>query len=139
MQCLIQDMAEIFAKFGIQNAATMLLGFLPRFLANRLLGFVDFFSSFFDWVNQEYVDQEKTYDPDHMRHYLDVYMRERKRADAEGDVNSSFYGKHGHWSYVNSMFDLFLAGSETTSTSLTFLLVKDRLLCTTCLVNLISL
>lgn len=50
-------------------------------------------------------------------------MRERKRALAENDTASSFFGQIGHLNYVNSMFDLFLAGSETTSTSLNFTLL----------------
>ena len=29
----------------------------------------------------------------------------------------------GHWNYLNAMFDLFLAGSETTSTYLAYLLM----------------
>lgn len=55
-----------------------------------------------------------------MRDFLDVYMKERKRANAENDTESSFYGQTGHWNFVNSMFDLWLGGSETTSTSLMF-------------------
>ena len=37
--------------------------------------------------------------------------------------DSSFYGSPGHWNFLNTMFDLFLAGSETTSTFLTYVLV----------------
>ena len=50
-------------------------------------------------------------------------MKERKEAEEKGNATSSFFGKTGHWNYVNSMFDLFLAGSETTSTSLTWTLL----------------
>ena len=34
------------------------------------------------------------------------------------DHNSSFYGTKGHYAMVNDHIDLFLAGMETTSTSL---------------------
>ena len=50
-------------------------------------------------------------------------MKERKEANERNDKSSSFYGDTGHWNYLNSMFDLFLAGSETTSTSLTWTLL----------------
>ena len=43
-----------------------------------------------------------------------------KRATEENDTSSSFYGTQGDWNFVTTMFDLFLAGSETTSTMLTF-------------------
>ncbi len=36
---------------------------------------------------------------------------------------SSFYGEEGHSNFVNVMFDLFLTGSETTSTTLNFTLL----------------
>ena len=60
----------------------------------------------------------KTYDENNPRDYIDCYIKEREKADQENNKESSFYGENGHWNFVNSMFDLFAAGSETTSTTL---------------------
>ena len=54
-----------------------------------------------------------------------IYLRlilsiERKKASEENETNSSFYEEIGDRNFVMTMFHLFLAGSETTSTSLTF-------------------
>ena len=54
-----------------------------------------------------------------MRDFTDVYMKERNRANAENDTGSTFFGEKGRDNFSSSMLDLFLAGSETTSTSLT--------------------
>ena len=68
----------------------------------------------------EYKAHEETFNPNFMRDYTDTYIQERKRVEEAGDINSSFYGNLGDLNFKNSYFDLFLAGSETTSTSLTF-------------------
>ena len=45
---------------------------------------------------------------------------ERQKASEENETDSSFYEELGDRNFVMTMFHLFLAGSETTSTSLTF-------------------
>ena len=63
------------------------------------------FFQFFEDLSQEH---ESTFDPDHMRDFIDVYCAERKRVASEELKNSSFYGESGRLNYVNTMFDLFL-------------------------------
>ena len=72
----------------------------------------------YDWFAQEYEDHLKTYDENNLRDYIDSYIHERQRAGRENDQLSSFYGEKGHWSFVNTMLDLFIAGAETTSSTL---------------------
>lgn len=48
--------------------------------------------------------------------YITDYLQEIKRHS--GDSSSSFHGTRGEESLVSSMMDLFLAGTETTSSSL---------------------
>ena len=74
----------------------------------------------FTWFRDEYNEHEMTWDPDYSRDFLDAYIGERKRADEEQNEKSSFYGDLGDMNYVTTMYHLFLAGSETTSTTLTF-------------------
>ena len=53
-------------------------------------------------------------------HHLDAYIIERQKSNDENDQESSFFGVQGDDNFVTSMIDLFIAGSETTSTTLTF-------------------
>merc|ERR1712226_1581116 len=72
----------------------------------------------YDWFDNEYKQHLKTYDNQNMRDYIDCYISERLRAEEERDTKSSFYGEKGHWNFVSTMLDLFVAGAETTSTTL---------------------
>ncbi len=86
-------------------------------------------------------EHERTYDESEMRDFTDIYIRECRRAKRENDTGmldnlvtvcanialvylnfaeSSFYNEQGANNFRNVLFDLFLAGSETTSTSMVF-------------------
>ena len=43
----------------------------------------------------EYEEHERTFDPAHMRDFIDVYLAERQRVAEEGCKDSSFYGSAG--------------------------------------------
>ena len=58
-----------------------------------------------------------------MRDYMDCYISEMKKVTEEGKTNSSFYGETGEIHLNASFFDLYLAGSETTSTTLLFSII----------------
>jgi cytochrome P450 len=117
------DLAEMFASFGITGLITMVAFQLPFWMAtkipvlkrNRAL-----FLSLFNWFRSEYDEHEKDWDGNNLRDFLDVYIGERKKANERNDTESTFYGQIGDLNFVNSLFDLFLAGSETTSTTLTY-------------------
>ena len=51
---------------------------------------------------------------------LDLYIGEHKKANEEQNDKSSFYGEMGSANFLLTMYDFFLAGSETTSTTLTW-------------------
>ena len=53
-----------------------------------------------------------------MRDFIDHYLKEVKSATDRGKANSSFFGKEGMLNLENVLVDLFIAGSETTSTTL---------------------
>ena len=117
-------MEEVFANFAPTNPSLVMATMLPKFLARMFGGaLVRQMQEFFAFFNELYAQHERTFDPSQMRDFIDVYLSERKRVTAENLTHSSFYGEHGRLSYVNTMFDLFLAGSETTSTYLRFLLL----------------
>ena len=60
---------------------------------------------------------KETIDVNAPRDYIDMMLIE---IEATKDPSSSFFGKRGLDSLKVNLFDLFLAGSETTSTTLTW-------------------
>lgn len=73
----------------------------------------------FDEINeivQPYIsNHQENFDPNDPKDFMDVYLNE---ISSTNDVNSSFYGKRGEESLISTMTDLFLAGTETTTSSL---------------------
>ena len=63
---------------------------------------------FYQFFKDVYEEQERTFDPAHLRGFIDVYCAERRRVMAENLTGSSFYGEDGLLNYLNTMFDLFL-------------------------------
>nr|AKH03512.1 cytochrome P450 3075B1 [Paracyclopina nana] len=62
------------------------------------------------------LDQHKAHrDPHQPRDFMDAFLAEIERTE---DRQSSFYGKRGEESMIATMIDLFLAGAETTTSSL---------------------
>jgi cytochrome P450 len=72
------------------------------------------------WFQSEYDEHLKSWEEDSPRDFLDLYIGEHKKANKEQNDTSSFYGEMGSANFLLTMYDLFLAGSETTSTTLTW-------------------
>ena len=123
----MQNLTDMFASFGTNNILTILsLTVVPKFLRPYdpvLKKIGKFYADIFAMFEKEYNEHERSYDEDHMRDFTDVYIRERQRITMAGEASSSFHGEKGRWNFLNTFFDLFLAGSETTSTSLMFTLL----------------
>jgi cytochrome P450 len=67
-------------------------------------------------ILKEQIDTHKSsIDPDNSRDMMDLYLNEIENTN---DVNSSFYKETGHFAWIKSFTDLFIAGMETTSTTL---------------------
>ena len=65
---------------------------------------------------QKFIESHlSTYDEDNMRDFVDAYINKIKETK---DPKSSFFGDHGYKSLQIMMMDLFLAGTETTSSSI---------------------
>ena len=72
-------------------------------------------------VNPYIEDHEKSLDPKNSRDFLDVLLSEQKTGQ-EGI--SSLSGPLGRFTILNSLIDLFVAGMETTSSSLVMAILQ---------------
>nr|AKH03507.1 cytochrome P450 3075A1 [Paracyclopina nana] len=73
------------------------------------------FKTVFSFI-QPYVDEhKKTLDEENVRDFMDLFLLEIRKTT---DPMSSFYGKRGENALINDLMDMFIAGMETTSSSL---------------------
>ena len=118
---MFRIMNELFAIIGTISIWTILCFVLPKPFRTRIGNYKkmkNHHQVLFDWFAKEYKEHLKTYEEQNLRDYIDCYIHERKRAERENDIESSFYGEKGHWNFVSTMLDLFVAGAETTSSTL---------------------
>ena len=73
-----------------------------------------------DMMKQTIKEHEETLDPNEPRDFTDKALVEIKGTT---DPSSSFFGEKGRENLANTLYDLFLAGSETTSSTLTWALL----------------
>ncbi len=67
---------------------------------------------------EEMVDEHKaTLERDNLRDFTDHYLKEMEER-SKSNAESSFKGEEGHLNMINVLLDIFIAGSETTSTAL---------------------
>ena len=67
-------------------------------------------------LEEQMKEHKATIDPDNARDMMDLYLNEIQN-NVEGE-KSSFFQERGHFAMINSFIDLFIAGMETTSSSL---------------------
>ena len=60
-------------------------------------------------------EHKSTFDEDNPRDMMDLFLNEIKKTS---DTESSFFQERGHFAMMNGFIDLFIAGMETTSSSL---------------------
>ena len=81
------------------------------------------FKTMFDMLLKEKEEHLDTYDPNDMRDYMDIYITEMMKVQNEDNTESSFFGESGHYNFLNSFFEIFLAGNDTTSQTLSYLMM----------------
>ena len=80
-------------------------------------------NSMYDMIERQKNLHLKTYDENDMRDFMDCYLTEMKRVTEINDTNSSFHGDKGEVHLKASILDLYIAGSETSSTTLLFCII----------------
>ena len=71
-------------------------------------------------VEDQIKSHKSTHNPDNVRDMMDLFINEIEKTT---DKTSSFYGKPGYYAMINDYIDLFVAGMETTSTSLLWIIL----------------
>ena len=118
----MEKMNELFSSLGFNKfsmyVSMMLVNvgiWTPEF--KKVKAGYDFFFATTDKVLREH---KETFDENNLRDYVDCYILEMKKVEENNETTSSFYREAGYLNFRASLFDLFLAGSETTSTTLLF-------------------
>ncbi len=93
--------------------ALLNLSFVKKLLGNDKL--IAIFKRITDMIQPAIEDHKSSLDENNMRDFVDLYLSEIKNTS---DSGSSFHGSKGESNLCNVMIDLFLAGTETTSSSL---------------------
>ncbi|XP_071496077.1 cytochrome P450 2A6-like [Diadema antillarum] len=127
----LEIVARVKMLFGEGNAAPVRLlvqkfpGLMrfnwPRkkkMIKENIVGLKDFIVSMVE-------KHDESFDENDIRDIIDMYLAENRRLEADNDVVEPYLGKGNIWMCV---FDLFLGGTETTSTALIwfFLIMASR-------------
>ena len=117
---IIERLTEMFKRVGKpENVITICFPLIkkifPTFLESDKSIQInhDIMNLMFESIKQH----QETLDPNEPRDFTDKVLIEIGNTT---DKTSSFYGDTGLENLANTLFDLFLAGSETTSTTLTW-------------------
>ena len=116
---LIAEINKIVKFEGISPLCVLAPPWLLDLLPDSWLGVDKAEKNCFDVIKrkirQHIEDHRATYDGDDLRDFMDVYIREMNETT---DPGSSFYRAAGSLNLEITLLDLFVAGSETTSTTL---------------------
>ncbi len=85
----------------------------------NLFAFASIFSDLRCFVEDAINPLKETYQEDSLRNYVDHFLKMSQEQEKIGEL-TSFMGKEGQANLVNNLVDLFIAGSETTSTTLSW-------------------
>ena len=67
------------------------------------------------FIQDQVEKHQATFEPDDIRDMMDLFLAEIGKTT---DTESSFYNETGYYALINDYVDLFIAGMETTATSL---------------------
>ncbi|ODM88681.1 Methyl farnesoate epoxidase [Orchesella cincta] len=106
---------DIFEKGGLIAFIPWLRHIMPEMSGYK--GFRETMDENRKWFEEIVEEHKKTYQEDNLRDFIDVYLAEVKKTT---DSNSVFYGSMAEKQLVATIADLFFAGTDTTSTTLSW-------------------
>ena len=118
---IVSDFNDTLSK--IKNRDNLMLPLSPRPLlrltsvqkAAGLAPWKEALDNLTSIIEAQVVEHKSTIDPDSNRDMIDVFLNEIENTT---DVDSSFYKDRGYHAMLNNFMDIFVAGMETTSSSL---------------------
>src|SRR6185503_2845115 len=118
----LQTLVRMLTDALMDSTAAGAFFFFPWLsrLAPDLMGYNKFMSfnhDALDLIKHKFDEQKATFTSGHHRHFLDVFIQEV--VDSK-DPESAFFGIEGERNLLASIVDLFLAGIETTSTTMSW-------------------
>lgn len=124
MDELVRNVDDLFKYSNPQDPLTEMLPHTSMAkwpIIRNLTGFTyaqKTFKNLNNFIMPYIKEHQATLDEDNLRDFFDVWLLEMRRTT---DPKSCFYGQLGLDSLINTAIDMFLAGSDTTSMSLTWM------------------
>ena len=117
---IIQKLTDLFKRQGDPSNMLLVLfpwiaKIYPKFLERNVSLQVK--HDIMGMMKKSIADHEESLDPNEPRDFTDKVLIEIGRTT---DPTSSYYGEAGKEHLANTLMDMFVAGSETTSTTLTW-------------------
>ena len=119
---LVENLNQGFSAIAPTPRLALLFAFpFLKDWAPRLTGFEDIkrgYHGVYDFLKEEIKSHQESLDLDNPKDFIDAYLIEMKKKKDNEETNSSFYEERGIAGLHCVLHDLFLAGSETSSTFL---------------------
>ncbi len=113
---LMYELSQPFLMAMRTRKNTLLFKILVKL---NITSLSDSFMAVSDHISKSISYHEQTYEEDSPRDFIDEYIY-KIRDDEKNKVPSTFVGDVGKRNMLNVMYDLLFAGSDTTSTALTW-------------------
>ena len=122
---LVKIVSDFNASLSnIKNINNLMLPLSPRpmirlSLVQRIVGlhlWRDALKNLTKIIEAQVNEHKATMDPDNIRDMTDLFLNEIESQSS--NVHSSFYKDRGYYAMINNFIDLFVAGMETTSSSI---------------------
>ena len=124
---LVEHLNEGFSAIAPTPKLALLFAFpFLKKIFPKQTGFEDIrrgYHGVYEFLKEEIQSHVENLDEDNPADFIDAYLLEMKRKKDNGEVTSSFYEEKGFECLFCVLHDLFLAGSETSSTFLLWSIV----------------
>lgn len=123
---ILESITKVLKSFGPSNIKQRFGIYLRHYTGietTMIRTLIKEFKFVFGLLDSYFEAHEATFDADNLKDYTDCYIKEIRAAKKENQTQSSFHNEAGKMNYRNTMLDLFLAGADTTATTIQHALV----------------
>ena len=119
LNAFMKQMDSLLRAEELDKLSMMAPSWLVKLLPDSLVGIANFENKFLipfrEEVHRLYMEHKESFDGNDLRDFTDIFIKEMEETS---DPKSSFYKEEGMKNYQSTILDLFLAGTETTTTTL---------------------